>query len=239
MGNKYRPDQADLISVINDLKDRVAKLERVPRAPSTAVDRGDWSFVADNGVELVKFGEVIIGSGTRGWVFRRGNNGTNALFLGGAQSGNQYFALLDNSANTIISDDAASQQGLARPYLTMPVTKTVEFQNPAFTTTLGTFQSAYHISGLKQHPFFISNYVATTPAGVTMQVQVVDQSNAGVVIAGPETVPASSFGFFNFGGPYAIAGVHMSGINLDIQIRVASGAGTVGITHTDTYGRQT
>lgn len=237
MGNKYRQPPSDLITSQLDIADRVSTLETSPRAVSTAVDSGTWKFIADNGVVLLELGDEG-GSFGRGWIFRRGETGIPAFYLGGnQQSGNQFWRLCDNSLNDIITDDAQSSQGLARPYIPYTATKFSDVGAPAQTTSLTSFVGAYSLYGFKQHPQIEVQYIVTTPAGVSAEVAIVDTSGViGSIVAGPNSHGPSSFNVATLKGP--LSGPHMSKLNLDLQYRVSSGAGTIGVTLVYAYGVQ-
>ena len=63
MGSRYRQMPTDLIRGQIDITDRLDTLENTPRAPTTAVDTGSWKFIAANGTEVIKFGDVGGGNG--------------------------------------------------------------------------------------------------------------------------------------------------------------------------------
>lgn len=240
MGNKYRQPPPDYVRRTLDITDRLDTLENTPRATNTSVDAGHFKFLATNGIVMVDFG---FGTGDPGlgpgWIFRRGINGNSAFYLGGNQvSGNQFWRLCDNELNDIITDDAQSGQGLARPYLPYPTIDALSASNtPQATTTSTTFALGGLVRGFKQHPVIDLQYIITTPAGVSAEVQLVDSSpTTDVIIAGPNTHGPSSFTYGRLQGP--IDGAHMRELDITLQYRVSSGAGTIGISTTFAYGRQ-
>lgn len=238
---RYRQAPTDLIRSQIDITDRLSTLESSPRAPTTAVDSGTWKFIASDGNEVIKFGDEGGGNGV-GWVFRRGGNGSLAFYLGGNPSGNQFWSLNDNIGNTIMADDAATGQGISRPYVPYMAVKYSEYVSViGAQTTSATFVPAYIIAGIKQHPIIETQYEISTPAGVSAQVQLVDTTSSdpasAIVIAGPDTYPGNTFTIINVTG--SLDGLHMQHFKLDLQYRVSAGAGTIGITHVYSYGRQT
>jgi hypothetical protein len=238
MGNKYRQPPSDLIRSQLDVIDRISTLESTPRAPATTVDNGTWRYLQGTGQEVVRFG--ALGGGVTGWMFRRGSNGTPALWLGGTPS-NEFFALSDNAGNILFSDNTdVSGAGMARPYIPYSAVKVVTITTGEVTTTSGTFQTAYVVCGKRQHPNVAIQYIVQTPAGVSMQVQFVDTTlgGSGAVLLGPITYPGNSFFFdeMDFGLPEPA--LWYTNFNIDIQIRVSAGAGTVGVSHITSYGVQ-
>lgn len=235
MGNRYRQPPDNLVRRTINIANRVDKLESTPRATNTAVDTGRWKFIASNGVDMVDFGDQGPGLG-RGWLFRRGDTGKPAFYLGGNQvSGNQFWRLVDNSLNDIITDDAQSSQGLARPYIPYAYTRYSEVGAAAQTTSLTTFVGAYTIDGYKQHPVLDVSYIVFTPAGVSAEVILFDGTTS-TIIAGPNSHPGSSFTYANLRGP--LDGPHMSNLSVQLQYRVSAGAGTIGVTCIYAYGHQ-
>jgi hypothetical protein len=240
MGNKYRQPPPDYVRRSLSITDRLETLENTPRSTNTSVDQGTWKFVADNGITMVEFGLNAPGLG-RGWIFLRGETGIPAFYLGGNQSsGNQFWRLCDNNLNDIITDDAQSGQGLARPYIPYPAIKFSEYISGTVTTASTTFVPAYLVVGKKQHPVIATQYVIVTPAGVSAEVQLVDTTSGNpasqIIIQGPNTFPGSTFTLVNIQGP--LEGNHMDDFKVDLQFRVSAGAGTIGITHVFSYGRQ-
>lgn len=147
----------------------------------------------------------------------------------------QYWALLDRSGNRVVSDDATSGQGLARPYL-----PAVFYDYPAAptqTTSSAAFATLQRASGfIKQHPRIQVGVLVLTDAGTTGQVRLWDATN-GVQIGSTISVGAGVFQGYNI-GPAPISGAHMDGIDLDIQARVLSGPGSIGVQATTAYGIQ-
>lgn len=60
MASRYRMPQPDAVGHINQINGRLAKLERVPRAPKTSVDKG--SMVFNGGTMQVNSGDVASGA---------------------------------------------------------------------------------------------------------------------------------------------------------------------------------
>lgn len=242
--SKYRQPPDNIVKAHQDVDKRVSKLERNPRLPNSSVDSGDTTIRGGNfsyvdpatGQTLVRFGDI--GSPLlRGWIFRR-LSGAPAIYLNGTAGGEQFWALADLAGNFVVTDDIASGQGLGRPYIPYFALPHSKISTPESTTASTTFVNMYRIQGLKQHPKMTTDFLATTPAGVTAEIRLVDTQNGGAVTAGPMTVTA--------GTPMSykqlitdVQGNFLGGVMFDLQMRVASGAGTVGVTYVDSYGRQT
>jgi len=229
MGNKYRQPPSDLVRQTLQIQDRLGTLENTPRAANTSVDTGHWQFKASNGVVMLDLGDQGPSFG-RGWVFQRGDSGIPAFALGGNQaSGRQFWRMIDNSLNDIVTDDAFSGVGLARPYIPYLPVRGVDTVSSslAMTTTSTSFVTAYEIHGVKQHPRVNVMYLCNVPAGLTAEIQLVDTTSGTVLIAGPNTA-STGFGINNLVGN--AIGQHLDNLNVTLQFRVASGAGTIGLT---------
>jgi hypothetical protein len=229
MGNKYRQPPSDLIRKTLEIQNRLGVLESTPRAANTSVDTGHWRFKASNGVVMLDLGDLGPNLG-RGWIFQRGDNGVAAFALGvNVSSGRQFWRLVDNNLNDVITDDAQTGQGLARPYIPYLPVRGVDTVSSslAMTTTSTSFVTAYEIHGVKQHPRINVLYLCNVPAGLTAEIQLVDTTSGTVLIAGPNTA-STGFGLNNLIGN--AVGQHLDNLNVTLQFRVASGAGTIGLT---------
>jgi hypothetical protein len=159
------------------------------------------------------------------------DNGTFVLRTFSTGGVNQAWALHDN-ANTITnSDDAVSGQGLARPWIPMP------FQVAAWTEGFGktasaTFTTVCEARGYKQHPKLVIALRTGAVAGVGGAWRVLVNG----VEAATGTIPVGSFAIDY--PMVTVPGSHMSLVSIDVQVRVTSGAGSVGAMVRDAYGRE-
>lgn len=238
MGSKYRPMPPDLIRSQLSISNRLSTMETSPRAPQTTVNEtggNSFKFVASNGTEVVKFGDLGVGIGT-GWSFRRPNNNSLAFWLGGNVLTSNFWALNDNANNIIISDDASSGEGLARPYVPYSTVKFSDYSNASVTTASTSFVPAYLVLGKKQHPRISVQYIISTPVGVSAEVQLADTSSNTIIIGGPTAFGSNTYAVSSF--TTALDGNHLDEIKVDLQFRVSGGAGTIGILLTYAYGVQ-
>lgn len=250
---RYREPPKDMVQFTAGLTKRVAKLERLPRIGSTAIDHGDltvnggdinlvngnFTFVDEDNQTLIIFGDipnaVVL---RRAWIFYR-SNGVGALYLYGTPGSPQFVAIQDNSGNIVVSDDSASGNMLATPYHSFTAVKAADLSSASlqFSTSSSSFQLAHRIHGRQQHPYLEVMMLVFTPAGVTAEIKLTDNANGGIDIAGPSTIPANSFTYAILTGKPR--GGWLGSVICDVSIRVASGAGTVGISFAQAYGRQT
>jgi hypothetical protein len=147
----------------------------------------------------------------------------------------QYWSLFDRAGNRTVSDDATSGQGLARPYL--PV---VFYDYPAYptqTTTSTTFETLQRASAaVKQHPRIQVGVLVRSDPGTTGQVRLWDATH-GVQVGSTISIGEDDYQGYNI-GPVALTGDHMEGVDLDVQARVTSGPGSIGVRVTTAYGVQ-
>ena len=176
MGNRYRKPPPNAVNAIGkNIKD-IAKLSRTPRSVATTVDRGNWVFKDRNtGQIIVKFGDSIINPGNTVWDFWRGNNGRLALSINGLV--NQFVEIRDNVGNIVFSDDASSEQGLATPYLNIPMGLSFNANNVPLMpfTVSGSFESLWECSPPLTHPrisilALVSNNDSTSTGGARITI---------------------------------------------------------------------
>lgn len=121
-----------------DLHWRVEKLERLVRDLTSGRDL-EAASIDSGGLELLNGGELLIDggtvrmvsldgveifalinlSGTRAWKLAYDDGPTAIGTVGGL--GTQHVAIWDHSDNEVVATDSASQNGLARPYLNIPM----------------------------------------------------------------------------------------------------------------------
>lgn len=234
MGNRYRQPPPDMVNATVNVQNRVNKLERLPRAISTSVDKGSWSYVAPNGVTIIEIGENIPETGVPGWVLRRWFNGTPAMILSGAEGeGEQVFELRDNVGYALVSDDPAGE-GLGTPFIPYTAVKTSELAAPLQSTTSATFNSKYTIKGMQQHPVVMPMTLVYADAGTVGEYRFLD-TNTNIVQGGPYTIVD---GIFEYELQiFVCTGGWMQPVSLDLQVRRVSGAGNVGVALLYCYGR--
>lgn len=138
--------------------------------------------------------------------------------VGGFQ---QFLALLDRSGNPVVSDDADSGVGLARPFL--PITFYPAMLGSVPLTTSGTFGPLWRATAYKQQPrIFVSASAAMDTAGATGELRVTVN---GAQVGATQTV-TSAAGSWAF-GPVAVDGANMSSLVISIEARRTSASGTL------------
>lgn len=245
---RYRQQPKDITQFMVDTDKRVSRLERVPRAPNTAVDTGaisvtggdieidggNFTLKASNGAEIVKLGDIGFGNSQPGYRFLRAFDGSTALMLFGTPSARQYLGFFDSSGNLLMSDDAASGIGMATPNLPIQAVLSSKLSANEITTTSGSFNSYYRLHFIKWQPRVTCWFVVSTPVGVTAQLQLFDPALGAVVPNSVGNIPANIFAYASItGNPDHSHGFFAT---IDVQMRVSSGAGTVGASLVYSFG---
>lgn len=138
----------------------------------------------------------------------------------------QYWALFDRAHNVVVSDDAISGAGLARPHLSWNMAPTSELLTipAAQSTTSATFTAVWTTYGEKQHPRLKIYVLTRTDAATTGEIQIRDGST-GTVIVAPVVLPANDNSQRLLEGQ--LDGTFGDIKNVDVEIRRTGGAGTV------------
>ncbi|MFC6090882.1 hypothetical protein [Saccharothrix lopnurensis] len=218
----------------NDVWDYIRTLERRLEAVEGRTHRN--VVIPEGGVRITNDGELIVqtasgaytfyliqgGDGQREFGVTR-DNGSFVIRTFSVVGGAQAWALHDNGNGIVVSDDAASGQGLARPALTWP-TRRVRFDslpNTDSTTFDPVLDTAF---AYKSHPRAFAQVVhCVTTSGTTGEARLMlDGVQVGT------TIPvAFSVGFANV-GPFDVPGTHMSQHRLVLECRRTGGTGRVG-----------
>lgn len=190
-----------------------------------------------NGNESVFIGtHEVAGQEVEGVIIRR-PSGALSFWSYGTTAQDSFWSFWDRQGNIVLSDDADSGTGLARPWLTYNTVRTSTLNNPPDTTTSTTFVAHHTISGWMQHPK-ISAYLyvvsTTSPFTDNAQVQLRDPTSGAVIaqsgsINNNYTILEGVHPNFMFGGFF----------RYDLEIRRTSGSGSVGVTPLAVVGRQT
>lgn len=153
----------------------------------------------------------------------------NDIASGGYQ---QFWSFWDRQVNIVMSDDADSGQGLARPYIPGG------FYRDRFADWLGvagtTFETVYKATIFKQHPKLVVGHRSSMDTGgATGEIRVlVNGSLFG-------TVQSIGFGLGSaLVGPLAVPGGHMSAVTVEIQARRTAGTGSARVEPYTLYGVQ-
>lgn len=206
-----------------DLQRRVAELERELRnitsgrrledasigargivvrgGGSITIDGGTLKLIDENGVDVAYFGDTDIGGVSRGWAFRF-DSGDLAFSLGGPP-GDQFWALWDEHNNYLVTNDAVTGYGLARPYLNYRMVPGFEAQSigegsasmwPS-TASTSPVKIMYGINPI-WHPRISVGVTTTTTGGgnVAWRLDVNGETAASGTGTGTQTVSVPDWG---------------------------------------------
>ncbi|MFI7431327.1 hypothetical protein ACIBPB_30460 [Micromonospora sp. NPDC049836] len=182
----------------------------------------------ENGVEAFTVRKAYLGEEPVGEVVIRRYDGTAALEVFGGPNEPGYFAINDQSGNIILSDDGATRQGLARPYLSYTFARTSILTVPQDLTTSSSFVPHATIMNIMQHPKLRVMVYVTTNGSDVAQVRI--KAGSGVV--------ATSGNVTN--GWLELTGSHMNynfgdTFQYDVEIRRVSGSSAQGVGFTPVY----
>lgn len=225
-----------------DLLTRIAALQRqvdvlrhgTPLAAAT-ITRGAVAAVDATGAHIVDLGQfTVAGVAVTGVQVRR-RDGTVVFYGYGDAAGNAVWGLYDRAGNLLIGDDEVNNTGLARPWIPAEFTSMAA---PTDTTTLGTFTTLGKALWRRQHAQMLLTVLANVTATTgEMRLLVASGTNTGTVIGPAATTLPAGQAWATY-GPYPVPGVHGDRFEIDMQGRVASGAGTVGLRVLGAEGTQ-
>lgn len=225
MGQVNQP--SNLFDLYRQLRKEFAEFRKNVGLSSAILRKGGLSLledaflrmVDDLGVEIVYIGPDGAG---RQMIRIRREGGADILYTYAAITGTQFWALTDADSNIIMSDDAVSQQGIARPSVpietriarwdNLPSTDQAEFET---VTDTGFF--------FKQQPFLHAQLLTcTTNPGTSGEARLMlDGVQVGSIVP-----VAFSLNFAS--ATFVVPGSHMSQHRLELECRRTAGTGRVG-----------
>ncbi|MDG4792429.1 hypothetical protein [Micromonospora sp. WMMD1082] len=213
---------------VRDLEQMVRQLASARRLEAASIGRGGITVTGGaittqdtDGAVLSRQGQL--GEGWRGtWIGRAG--GGVAFLVGGQGSDDGFVALYDRTGQYIVSDDAASERGLARPYI--PI-QTGEVTVPTATTTSGTFTDLAAGTMPVQHPVLMAHILARASDGTTAGE--IRMTVDGEPVGEPGTLAAGGYTHMIL-GPAVLPGIYAYAAlaAISIQARRTAGSGTIG-----------
>lgn len=193
-------------------------------AGSMEISGGRLTVYDVDGMPLARLGDL--GSGFRGtWLGRAGGEIAMAVYGTGPGRDAGFVGLYDRSGNYIVTDDAMSRRGLARPYLHMMVG---EITPPTATTTSESFVDLAAGYTSVHHPVMHAYLLVRADDSTTAGEARLALNGEGI---GPTlTIRAGSYAFEHI-GPFKVPdpGDYASLKRLSVQARRTTGTGTIGV----------
>lgn len=240
-------EHKDIEQRFRDIEQKLQSLAgQVAKRPQFTIESGDLTIDGGDVVMLDTDGSVMFRLGAQEFgdrglsLFRENGSAVLELKRDGVSPLLQQAWRLKDGAGNVLVGEWAFGTGLTRPRIPMPVFPVAApagwgLNGPEVSTTSGTFTSLFRVDTRRQNPLYqpvLSIYCSDTSTAA--EVQVIDVATSdpldnffgggdwvGVHAAGStatvEYTPALS----------GLPGSHDSRIQLDIQVRVTAGAGTV------------
>jgi hypothetical protein len=183
-----------------------------------------------NGIEAFFVGPVTNdGVPGEGVVIRRAD-GTEVLHVEGLTSNESSWGLKDEAENTIVSDSGI---GLGRPYLNVPFGNVISTM-PGNTT--GSLVTIHKSIFPKHHPQFrmhLQYNITSTTGDININLTTVADGTVSMY----SSLGLSGTGSLDFG--FDMLGEFLEPVTMEVQTRVASGAGSAGVVIVGAYGVET
>lgn len=212
---------------IAELKRQIKTLQTANSSQATTITEGSLTVDDADGNPVVILGDtgIALVGNPIGMIALR-PDGSVAFSL------NPFVAIWDKSGNYIVTDDATSGQGLARPYLSLGAW--VDVADPAATVTSSNWTTVQQISFYKQHPKVLVEFKLRSDAADTSgDIRVIDGSGVQLGNAGSVSGAVTVQGFI---GASALSGGHLSFTTLSLQVRRTGGNGHIGARGITAYG---
>lgn len=187
-----------------------------------------------NGRYALWIGQSSFNGTPVGQLIIRRFDGSTALQVFGGNGEPGFFSIQDRTGNIIMSDDAGSSVGLARPWIPYHLVDYWEIANPVHANNTSTFEKQHSVMGQAQHPKITIFGYMSAGASDGAEVRLVDSGNGNVLASASTTgsnwlTLTAEHPDYEFGRDFWY----------NLEVRRVSGSGAVGFTPTRAYGRQT
>lgn len=227
-----QPQSDDLASRIVELERKISELSRstlenVVVARGGIRLKGGGEFVAEtpDGVAMFYLGELVSGViPFRGMVMRR-EDGSAMFYTNIADNDPDkvFFSWSDRTGNILISDDASSGVGLARPWIPQAAINVLSSSIPmtSATTWVSTQSTGQFV---RQQPKVEVEALLRSESGATGEARFVVN---GVATGNVMTVAANEFAWQSI-QTLALPGGYDSRVRVELQVQRTNGVGTIG-----------
>lgn len=210
----------NLLDQIRDLRRQLSEL-RKNKGLSSSSFRGEFEVLhASLGTWLLKIGK---GAQDKYYLSIRRDNGTALFEIGTTDAGNQFGGWWDRNGHLVMSDDATSGQGIARPWLPHGTVNVLSTAIPTHGT--GTYISTQSTgSVITQQPYVeLEALLLSTGGGIGDARFIINGSAAGSVM----TINSGDFGWQAI-QTIALPGSYNDRVTIELQTRRTNGVGAVG-----------
>ena len=173
-----------LKATLDDLKRRLANLERSPRLTSASIRNGLLRVLDAAGRAVVLLGQTKDANGNDVTVFEavRHDGVTPALWLGRTADGTQFFSIVDKASRIVVSDDALTG-GLATPWIPVSFAPLDAIKESGFVyleAAEASPKNVYFLRFLQQHPRLALEGQLWADAGTAVALELLDEGGAVV-----------------------------------------------------------
>ncbi|GAA1716420.1 hypothetical protein GCM10009745_76150 [Kribbella yunnanensis] len=240
MGQINQP--SNLIDQVVALRKEVDELRKRVGIGNATISGGTFTVQGDgairmidaDGTEILYFGPDSEG---RQVIRLARDQGKRVLYTYAVSSGRQYWALTDSNNDIVVSDDAESGVGLARPWI--PVSFELVRGQDMPTVTNGNYETVWEANFNKAQPFIELYTVDGCDSGTTGGGRIMITPVGGTEFEADAWTNGPGLGR-HYRGPYALPGGTYTGpLRVSVQYRRTSGTGNVYAIAMDATQRQT
>jgi hypothetical protein len=240
MGQVNQP--SNLIDQVIALRKEVAELRKRVGIGNATISGGTFTVRQDGAIRMVDgSGNLVLYFGPddngRQIIRIARDGGREVLYTYAIANGEQYWALTDRTNTIVVSDDAVSGSGMARPWIPVSFER-VRFKDMP-TVTNASFETVWEANFNRSHPYIELYSVDGCDTGTTGAAQ--------VVITDPTTNTATVVDSWTNGsglgrayrGPYPLPGeTYVGPVRVAVQYRRTGGTGNVYAVIMDATQRQ-
>jgi hypothetical protein len=210
---------AALEQQIREINRKTLYSAKISGGDLTVQDGAEFSVLHELGGWLLHVG---IGASGKYFLTIRRDDGTVALEIGTTGEGKQFVGVWDRAGHLVLSDDAASGQGLSRPWLNVPMLNTTAASLPT-TTSAAWFTVASSGWIQKQQPFIEAQALLLSNGGGVGQARYAINGNQ---VGNVMPIASGAFGWTSL-QTLAIPGDFAGYVRLELQLQLTNATGNV------------
>ncbi len=233
--------RGDVMRRLADLERQVRELAAARGLESSSIGAGGITIdvqgglrvMHDNGQIMMEVGYAETGFGPVEQVVLHRRDGSISLQIQSNLFGFEFIRVLDAAGSALFADDGVNGQGLSVPYLQGEF---ASMATPTDSTASGTFTVLQKAIWRKQHAqiqAWVLHNVTSTTAEIRWRVATGPDTGTIIATSAPIGTGAARASY----GPFDVPGAHLSEFEIDLEGRVASGAGAVAVRTLHAIGR--